>query len=151
MLQSNMFAKDVLVSIKPEYAFRILNGQKTIELRRKFPETCTIGGTAYIYTSSPVMAVTGRFKISDVRKLTIEELWTEYGEAACISERAFFDYFSGISYGYAIVVEDPEELDQHIPRDLLKEIFNFTPPQSFRYLAEGFGDMLQDARLQISN
>jgi predicted transcriptional regulator len=30
-------SKNVIISIKPEYGVNIIEGQKTIELRRKFP------------------------------------------------------------------------------------------------------------------
>ena len=33
------FRRDVLVSIRPFYASKILNGHKTVELRRRFPES----------------------------------------------------------------------------------------------------------------
>jgi predicted transcriptional regulator len=53
------FKRDVLVSIRPFYASKILTGHKTVELRRKFPEVGAVGATALIYSSSPVSAVVG--------------------------------------------------------------------------------------------
>jgi len=37
------FTRDVLVSIHPRHASKILNGEKTVELRRRFPEAGTRG------------------------------------------------------------------------------------------------------------
>ena len=44
-----MKKKNVLLSIKPKFALEIIEGKKTIELRRKFPVDKVIGGVAVIY------------------------------------------------------------------------------------------------------
>jgi predicted transcriptional regulator len=49
--------RDLLVSVRPKYASQILSGKKTVELRRKFPETIAAGTLALIYSSSPVRAI----------------------------------------------------------------------------------------------
>jgi hypothetical protein len=48
------FRRDVLMSIRPVHVSKVLKGQKTVELRRRFPELGTKGATAFIYSSSPV-------------------------------------------------------------------------------------------------
>ena len=49
--------RNVLISVRPLYAKEIVEGRKTVELRRKFPGTEAAGGTVVIYSSSPVRAV----------------------------------------------------------------------------------------------
>ena len=61
--------RDVLMSIRPQYASKILDGRKTVELRRKFPEVGAIGATVLIYSSSPVKAIVGTARIKKVAKL----------------------------------------------------------------------------------
>src|SRR5258708_7579220 len=93
-------ARDLLVSIRPCYASKILDGQKTVELRRRFPEHNAVGATAFIYSSSPVCAVVGFARIRHVLKLPVSEIWRDYGAAACISKDDFKAYFVGLRHGY---------------------------------------------------
>jgi hypothetical protein len=51
--------RTVLFSIRPFYANKILAGQKTVELRRRFPEVGMPGSTAMIYCTNPVRAIVG--------------------------------------------------------------------------------------------
>lgn len=143
-------SQNVLFSIKPQYSSKILDGQKTVELRRRFPQEKTRGVRAVIYSSSPVQAITGHFRISDVEKLCIKDLWERFGKAACIDKKDFFSYFHNTEFGYAIHVEDPQKFDVEVTISTLREKFNFTPPQSFRYLADELGKFLDEDRLQIS-
>ena len=96
--------KDFLVSVRPQYAAKILGGEKTVELRRRFPDSGSIGATLFIYSSSPIRALVGRVKIKDVQKLSVSEIWKEHSEAACISKKDFYRYFSGVKFGFAIML-----------------------------------------------
>ena len=75
------FRRDILVSVRPIYASKILHGQKTVELRRKFPEVGATGALILIYSSSPVSAVVGCARIKHVLKLPVSRIWKEYGVA----------------------------------------------------------------------
>lgn len=70
--------RDVVLSIKPVYSEKILAGRKTVELRRRFPDSAPSGTLAYIYSSSPVKAMVGTALIRDVLRLPIEQIWTEF-------------------------------------------------------------------------
>src|SRR6266481_5008976 len=96
------FRRDVLVSIRPIYASKILLGQKTVELRRKFTELRATGATAFIYSSSPVRAVVASACIKHVLRLPVTKIWEEHNEAACISKDEFDAYFEGLEFGFAI-------------------------------------------------
>src|SRR4051794_24253636 len=129
------FRRDVLVSIRPFYASRILDGRKTVELRRRFPEVGTIGATAIIYSSSPVRAIVGCARIKHVLKLPISRLWKEHGADACISKNEFDAYFTGLEYGFAILLESVKSLKQRLTATDLEDEFGIVPPQSYRYLS----------------
>jgi predicted transcriptional regulator len=103
------FRRDVLVSIRPVHVSKILKGQKTVELRRRFPELAK-GATAFIYSSSPVRAVVGCARIEHVLKLPVSRIWKEHSDAACISRDEFDAYFSGLAFGFAIVFADVRSL-----------------------------------------
>src|SRR5438132_6873311 len=99
------FTRRVLVSIRPLYASKILDGEKTVELRRRFPEINSTGATAIIYSSSPVRAIVGYARIKCALKLPVSTIWSEHGVAACISRADFDTYFTGLGFGFAIRFE----------------------------------------------
>ncbi|CAN0590793.1 unnamed protein product, partial [Ectocarpus sp. 12 AP-2014] len=51
--------RDVVLSIRPKYSSRIIAGEKTVELRRRFPASAPKGTIAYIYSTSPERAMVG--------------------------------------------------------------------------------------------
>ena len=64
----------VLLSIKPEYAEKILSGEKRYEFRRalfKNPEIKKV----VIYATSPIKKVIGEFDIECILTLELEDLW----------------------------------------------------------------------------
>lgn len=139
-----MFKRDVLLSIRPEFASKILTGEKTVELRRRFPTEAVTGATAIIYSSSPVQAIVGYARIDDVLALTVKQIWQRYGKSACISKKRFDAYFEGLDRGFAIILGDVIEFENSIKAEELREDFDFIPPQSFRYLNDEFAHLLSD-------
>jgi predicted transcriptional regulator len=145
------FRRDVLVSIRPIYASKILDGQKTVELRRKFPEAAIVGATALIYSSSPVSAIVGRARIKHVLKLPVSRIWKEHGTAACISKDDFDAYFAGRKYGFAIFFEAVQALKKQLKAIDLDAQFGIVPPQSYRYVTHKCVALLTDERFQASH
>lgn len=142
--------RDVVLSIKPVYSEKILAGQKTVELRRRFPVAVPYGALAYIYSSSPVKAIVGTVSIRDVLKLPVEQIWTEF-EATAFIERPLFDkYFEGLDYGYALVFDDVKSFTRPLPLQELREKFGFEPPQSFLYAKHDLRKALQDEPSSVS-
>src|SRR5664279_3272925 len=128
------FTRDVLVSIHPDYASKILCGEKTVELRRRFPQVGAAGGMALIYSTSPVQAVVGFARIKHVLKLPVSRIWKEHGDAACISRADFYSYFSGVREGFAILFDGVWPLKKQIKATDLLARFGIVPPQSYRYV-----------------
>ena len=125
--------REVVISVKPPYANLLVDGIKTIELRRKFPADIATGTRCYIYASAPIQRVIGEVKIAKVEKLPLRKLWKRAASHAMISWTDFCDYFAGLEVGYGINMDSYlrydhaktlAELDQPISR----------PPQSFCYL-----------------
>jgi predicted transcriptional regulator len=146
-----LFKRDVLISLHPEYASKILDGEKTVELRRKFPTATSIGAVAIFYSTSPVQAVVGYAQIKDVRKLSIPDIWRDHGGAACISKEQFDAYFAGLKFGYAVLLEGIQRLERAIQARDLQATFGILPPQSYRYIQGGCASLLSDGRIQASN
>jgi len=125
--------RDVVLSIKPQFAEPILEGRKTIELRRRFPIDVPNGTRALIYTSSPTRALTGFANIEGVVKQPPEALWKSFSENACISRDDFDSYFSGSDFGFAIKLTKARHLRRPVELSELRDRFRFEPPQSFLY------------------
>lgn len=130
----------ILLSIKPEFAERILSGEKRYEFRKalfKRPDVSTI----VIYATRPVGRIVGEFDIADVLTDAPETLWKKTAHAAGISKDFFDSYFEGRKRGYAIAVGDVRRFGDPIRPETL--IDDFTPPQSYQYISDTFGRVVE--------
>lgn len=125
--------RNVIISIKPEYALKIVSGEKTIELRRRFPVEGIQGGIALIYASSPLKEIIGYAVIESVQELAIDKLWKRCGKQACVKKDFFYSYFEGVETGFALRLQQPVELIEPLDIKRMKEEFLLSAPQSFRY------------------
>jgi predicted transcriptional regulator len=105
--------KSILISIKPKWVAKILNGDKTIEIRKTMPKCdlpidvyiyCTKSNNDYlVYKSVREMCdkglcgnVVAKFTLNKVEKIT-PQMWTpkiehEILEKSCLKENELFDY-----------------------------------------------------------
>jgi predicted transcriptional regulator len=125
------FRRDILVSVRSIYSSKILHGQKTVELRRKFPEVGATGVLVLIYSSSPVSAVVGCARIKHVLKLPVSRIWKEYGVATCISKHEFDAYFAGLKHGFAILFESVKSLKRQLEAVELDVTYSLSPLVTF--------------------
>jgi predicted transcriptional regulator/DNA-binding XRE family transcriptional regulator len=143
--------REIILSIKPTYSEKILEGVKTVELRRRFPMSAGQGATAYIYSTSPVRALVGLAEIIDVERLPIAALWRQHGGSASIRKRDFDAYFSGLREGYALKISNARPLSRPLDLAELKERFGFKAPQSFLYAKPSLQRALQDEHSNLSD
>jgi predicted transcriptional regulator/transcriptional regulator with XRE-family HTH domain len=127
-------SRDVIFSIRPVHAEKILDGSKTVELRRRFTGGVRPGTLALIYSTSPTSALTGSARIKEVERLTVLDLWEKHCSSACLYKREFEDYFSGVDSGYAIVLTSAKPLVRPVGLPELRQRFGFEPPQSYQYV-----------------
>lgn len=121
----------VLLSIKPEYAEKILNGTKRFEYRKALPRNTAVH-TVVIYATMPVGKVVGEFEIGGVLCERPDDLWQRTKDASGIT-REFFDvYFDGREHASAIAVKRPKRY--RTPKRLEDVSGSSIPPQSFQYL-----------------
>ncbi len=121
---------NVLLSVKPKYAEKILEGEKKYEFRRAIFKNQNIE-KVYIYSSSPVSKIVAAFEIEKILKDSPEKIWTLCQKYAGISKKDFFNYFKNSNAAYAIEMENIEVFKK--PIDPFNEFKNFKPPQSFYY------------------
>ncbi|MDI1296289.1 MAG: XRE family transcriptional regulator [bacterium] len=125
--------RDVVFSIKPEYSRKIASGEKTVELRRRFPMSVPAGTTALIYETSPTRALSGIAEIGEVHKRSPLEIWNAFGDRACIARTDFDAYFAGADRAFAIELTHGRPLPRPLELSELRDRFSFEPPQSFLY------------------
>jgi predicted transcriptional regulator len=142
--------RDILVSIRPFFATKILEGQKSVELRRRFPIQTGAGSRLLIYSCSPVSAVVGFARINSVLRLPITRIWRDHAAAACISRDEFDAYFSGLQYGFVIFLSGIESAGRRLSAADLHKQFGIVPPQSYRYLTQECAALLKNERIQAS-
>lgn len=124
---------NALLAIKPEFAEKILTGQKEYEFRRTaFRETAEIE-VIYLYASSPVKKIVGLFTSNRIIEASPEELWELFGAESGIDDRErFMSYFDGVDVGFAIEVNNTHRFQPPLDPNHLFE--DFSPPMSFNYL-----------------
>lgn len=142
--------RDVIISIRPKYTEKILEGMKTVELRRRFPVKNVEGAMAYIYSTSPVKAIVGYALIFKVVKLSVGEIWDRYKKIAFINKYDFDVYFDGVDAGYVIELVNVKPLPRIITLEELRHKFDFKPPQSFYYAQPKLLKALKDEHSNVS-
>lgn len=121
---------DVILSIKPIYAYQILAGTKKVEFRKRgFKEKVR---RVYIYASVPIKQIVGYFTLSDIDEDTPTHLWQKYQEVGGIAKEDFFSYYANNASGCAFLIKSvtPFKVGKS-PNDFID---NFIAPQSFIYI-----------------
>ncbi|TGK81980.1 ASCH domain-containing protein [Leptospira noumeaensis] len=122
---------NVILSIKPEYAWEIIRGNKKVEFRKSiFKKSIK---KIYIYSSAPDQKIIGYFSLKDIDSDTPINLWKKYGKVGCINKVDFFKYYSLKEKGVSLKIDKVVKFK--IPLDPYQVMENFYPPQSFQYCA----------------
>ena len=119
----------VVLSIKPEFAFKIFDGTKRFEFRKAIFKNTNIK-TIIVYASSPVQQVIGEFEIEKIINKDIDALWQLTQDYSGITEDYFYQYFENRADGFAIQIKKTKKYRQ--PK-CLRADYNLVPPQSFAY------------------
>lgn len=123
--------KTILISIKPEYVEKIIDGKKKFEYRTKAAKEDI--GKILIYETSPKKKIVAEAIIEEVLFSTPIKLWQKTSKHSGISKQDYFRYFKNRKKAFAYklgkinVFEKPQTL---------KEYGLKTPPQSFVYIEE---------------
>lgn len=120
----------VLLSIKPEFAFKIFDGTKKFEFRKTIFKNTEVKQVV-VYASSPLRQVIGEFEIEEILRDDLSALWDLTREHSGISENFFYKYFENKEQGYAIKIKNVKKYKE--PKNLREE-FKLLPPQSFVYI-----------------
>lgn len=120
----------VLLSIKPEFAFKIFDGTKKFEFRKSIFKRKDIS-KVIVYASSPVKQVIGEFEIADILYGDIETVWNMTKMNSGITKEFYDEYFANREKAFAIEVGSTRKYQS--PKTLLDYDLAYAP-QSFAYI-----------------
>jgi predicted transcriptional regulator len=120
---------NVLLSIKPEFAYKIFEGTKKYEFRKSIFKKDV--DKVVVYASSPVQRVIGEFEIEDILCGEVNSLWQTTQKFAGISKDFYDEYFANKEIAFAIQVGKIHKFPK--PRRLSDYNIDYAP-QSFAYL-----------------
>lgn len=129
--------ENILISLSLRHAENILAGTKRVELRRR-NMNIDPGATVWMYVKLPVGSIIGQFRVGAIHAGAPAALWRRFGSVSGLSRAEFFEYFSGVTRGVALVLGDSRRLTQQLSLQALRAIDGqFQPPQFFRRLEQG--------------
>lgn len=121
-----------MLSIKPKYVEKILNGTKKYEYRKKIFKNRNVN-TIIIYATKPIGKVVGEFYIKDIIEDNPTVIWNLTNEYSGISKDSFDDYFQNVQEGFAIEIDSFVKYKKGLNlNEVSKEVKN--APQSFVYI-----------------
>lgn len=121
--------KALLLSIKPEYVEKILQGGKKFEYRKRLAKEDV--SYIYVYSTAPSMKVVASVHIEGYLSDSPTALWEKTKAAAGISRAKFRDYFRGCKTAYAYKLGKVEVFES--PKNL-SDFGVAVAPQSFVYI-----------------
>lgn len=122
------------MSIRPRFASAILDGTKTVELRRR-RVAVPPGAFVVLYASAPEMALVGTVRVTTVITADPGHLWENVATRAGITRREYDQYAAGADALSALLLDAPSRLLAPVPLTTLRRACpSFTVPQSYRYL-----------------
>ena len=126
--------KHLFISVKPEFAKKIIAKEKKIELRKVKPHV-EVGDYVIIYASSPMKSVIGFGMIQQIIETTPEQMWEKYSSILGIDKSRFNDYYDGKKRAIGIKIKEIQQITPISLEDLRNVTPNFQPPQVYRYVS----------------
>jgi predicted transcriptional regulator len=136
-MKMNKNEKHLFISVKPEFAEKIISKEKKIELRTVKPNV-EAGSYIIIYASSPVKSVIGFGIIQQIIETTPREMWVNYSNLLGIDKSRFNEYYNGKQKAIGIKIKEVQEITPMHLSDLRDKFPDFQPPQIYRYFSEIF-------------
>lgn len=119
----------MLLSIKPQYVKKILEGEKKYEFRKSKPQKAV--NQIIIYASSPQKMVVGEATIEEIIEGPPKEIWEIAKSASGITKKDFLAYYKGKEKAFAYKLKNV--MIYNHPKNL--SFYGISQaPQSFVYL-----------------
>lgn len=131
----------VLISIKPEYVNKILNGTKKYEYRRTLAKKDV--SSLIIYSTWPVKEIVGEVDVVGTIEMAPSSLWEKTKKEAGISRKKYREYFKKRKKACAYVLG---MVTKYETNKKLLDIGVQQAPQSFLYLTQEQYELLRQGR-----
>lgn len=122
--------RKILLSIKPEYANRILSGDKKYEYRKRLANDDI--EMIIIYATFPIMKIVGEVEVDEKIEMAPSLLWENTKRKSGISRKKYREYFRGCKRACAYKLG---RVTKYEKAKQLSDIGIRQAPQSFVYLA----------------
>ena len=126
---------DILLSVHPEYAYKIISGEKTVEIRKGFSKRWK-GSKVSIYATKPVQELVGEAEISEVEIDTPSGIWDKYEtELGC--DHFHFKRYCGNNLNISVIhFTNALPYNNNIPISQLGILLesDLHPPQSYNII-----------------
>lgn len=130
--------KILLISVKPEFAQKIFNGTKTIELRKSMPNVSK-EDIVLIYGTVPNKCLMGFGRVDNTIKENPRAIWNTHAAHLGIDKKRYFEYYKDAAFAIGIMLKDIKLFPKPISLSEIKKTYpTFTPPQTFKYLDNSF-------------
>lgn len=126
--------KYLFISVKPEFADKIIRKEKIIELRKIKPHV-KIGDNIIIYASSPCKAVVGYGTIKQIIEISPDQMWIEYSDLLGIDKERYDEYYKEKERAVGIEIDNITKINPISLKELRVLDSNFHPPQIYRYVS----------------
>ena len=121
----------ILLPIKPEYAYKILSGEKKFEYRKRIAKYKV--DLIVIYATAPVSKIIGEVSVSGTLKDSPENLWKKTEPYSGIARKKYNKYFYGKKTAYAYCLD--KVISYSKPKNISEYGIDYIP-QTFAYLKE---------------
>ena len=138
--------------MRPRFAAALLDGSKTVEVRRRRAHIAD-GAICLVYASSPVSALVGAIRIRTTDTDRPDSLWTRWGNLMALKRVEYDTYLTGSARPCAIIVSAavafPHAISLH---ELRRRHHAFVTPQSYRFLdSDELGAVLNGEAVQLEH
>ncbi|QDS91212.1 50S ribosomal protein L22/unknown domain fusion protein [Rosistilla ulvae] len=124
----------LFLSIHPEHVKAIVEGRKTVELRKRKP-SIDPGSAVVIYATMPKCEAVA---VATVEAIEVGEptiIWRNCGKLSAVSVQAFNAYFDGAGKAVGIHLSSIAVFKEPVSLGELRQRWDgFQPPQQYRYL-----------------
>ena len=117
-------------SIAPTWVRAILDGTKTVELRRR-PPSLVKASLALIYETAPSKRISSICFMGPTVSAGVDQIWERFGRVSAVTEPRFRSYFKGRTSAHAILISRVTALGEPIALSELRAVAAFRPPQSW--------------------
>lgn len=124
----------VVLSVQERHAMAIVEGRKSIEIRRRFSERSS-GRRASVYAAGGLGALVGEVTIKEVLRGRPSAIWEQFGPEVGCSYPSFSKYVGVRPEIFALKLSDPKPYTAPVPLSQLCHIlgeYSLSPPQSYR-------------------